>query len=113
MVDVPLVATVHPMPQPLCFAFAHPALERRQVVAEHVFDGDQTVAREPGLELGADERNVRQRARAQKRFFCAGLDNHDPAATCARLGAVDRHLRDELVRPAADRKGEPSRVPQR
>src|SRR6185503_4569174 len=39
----------------------------------------------------------------------AGLDDHDALAAAARLGAIDRHFRDQLVRAATDRERQSGR----
>ena len=109
MGDRAVVDAVRSIPQPARLAFAHPALERREVVPEQILDRDEAVRGKTLLELGTDEGNVAERTGAQKCLLRPGRDDEDAVAAAARLRAVYCHLGDQLVRPAADGERESSR----
>jgi hypothetical protein len=102
MGDVSVVPAMHAIPQPCRLALAHPALERRQIVTQHVLDGDETAGGQALLKFGAHEGNVRERAGAQESRFITMLNDQDAIPLATRLGAIDRHLGDQLVGAAAD-----------
>src|SRR5688500_2180766 len=111
--DDRVIHATDPIVQPFGFARAEPAGERRQVVLKNIRNGAHAQLREPFLELRADERKLGKGESTQELSFRSGLHDMHTGGVIAglRLGPLDRELRDQLRRSAAEGNRKPGPAP--